>query len=74
MSDAEWIDDVRNALDRLDDAVALIDRAGDEPREWPFESWSDLMGPRAWTLQVARAQISLARFYLGIASHDPSFA
>ena len=61
-----WIDDARTAVDRLRDALGLIAQAEIEPSAWPFD-WSDLLSPSAWTLQVAATQLSLARFYLGLA-------
>lgn len=62
-----WGDDARRALDRLRDSVELIARARTEPSAWPFESWSDLVPPRLWLLQVAQTQLHLARFYLSVA-------
>lgn len=62
-----WIDDALTAVERLRDAVGLSVRASHEPTAWPFASWDDLMSPQAWTMQVARTQLALARFYLGLA-------
>lgn len=69
-----WIDDARTAVDRLRDAVSLSMGAEREPAAWPFDSWADLMSPRAWTLQVAGTQLSLARFYLGLATDQARLA
>lgn len=68
-----WIDDARTAVDRLRDAVGLSVQASREPTAWPF-AWDDLMSPRAWTVQVARTQLSLARFYLGLATDQARLA
>lgn len=68
-----WIDDARKAVDRLRDALGLITQADAEPSTWPCD-WSDLLSPRAWTLQVASTQLSLARFYLGLATDQSRLA
>lgn len=69
-----WIDDARTAVDRLRDTCALIEKAQGEPTRWPFESWDDLVSPRAWTLQMASVRFHFARFYLGLATDQARLA
>lgn len=69
-----WIDDARTATARLREAVELGVQAEREPTAWPFDSWSDLLSPAAWTLQVAGTQLALARFYLGLATDQARLA